>query len=205
MITSVIHLHNRSLSVFNEKERYEQLFKTIESVKEKIPNVYIVLLEGSEMTEDEKREIETSGVNNIVIENVAHLDKQQGEIHLLLSFLTSQLFREISTNYNIKTCSKMSGRYYFLSQYDFYSVPMDKCQCKLLSPRNVFVTTFYRFPYSHLPHFIHSLQQLVIHGILINVEHSFFQYNILDTEISTDLYVQGYIAPTGTLSLDGCI
>jgi hypothetical protein len=58
LITSVICIENKPLSythvrsVFSHKERFEQTKKTIESIREKIPNSKIFLVECSKLTED---------------------------------------------------------------------------------------------------------------------------------------------------------
>ena len=60
LITSVINTPNTPLSysktrsVFTREERFQQTKKTIQSIKEKIPNHTIMIVECTDFTEEEK-------------------------------------------------------------------------------------------------------------------------------------------------------
>ena len=60
LITSVINTPNKPLSysnvrsVFTREERYEQTKKTINSIKEKIPDCKLMIVECTDFTEEEK-------------------------------------------------------------------------------------------------------------------------------------------------------
>lgn len=61
LITSVINTPNKPLSysktrsVYNRNERFEQTKKTIQSVKEKLPNIKIMIVECTDFNDNEKR------------------------------------------------------------------------------------------------------------------------------------------------------
>lgn len=56
--SSVKHFEEKHLSAYNEQQRFEQTLKTIESVREKVKNSYIVLFEASSSPiEDKYRKI----------------------------------------------------------------------------------------------------------------------------------------------------
>lgn len=53
--SSIRHFHAEEYSAYKEEERFQQTLKTIESIKEKVPNSYILLFECSSSPIDDKQ------------------------------------------------------------------------------------------------------------------------------------------------------
>jgi hypothetical protein len=128
LITSIINTPNKPLSytntrsVFSRKERFEQTKLTIQSIKNKIPNNKILIVECSDFTEEEKIyfEKECDYILNLWNNTELHSDifglsKALGE-----GTLTMQGFRYINEN-NIRYANlfKISGRYWLNDKFDY--------------------------------------------------------------------------------------
>ena len=128
LITSIIHTPNKPLSytntrsVFSRKERFEQTKLTIQSIKKKIPNNKILLVECTDFTEEEKIyfEKECDYVLNLwskyeLHEDIFGISKALGE-----GTQTIESFKYIKEN-NICYANlfKISGRYWFNDKFDY--------------------------------------------------------------------------------------
>lgn len=204
IITSVIN-PKKCNSIYSQNERFEQLLNTINSINKKIPNPYIVILEGSKYTETMEISILTLGANIFYI-NVDNYDKQYGECNLLKSFLTSSFFNKLKS-YNILTINKISGRYYLTDNFIF-NYDNDTCTCLLVPPEKtwsaygVINTRFYSIPYKYLNYFVNGINKCS-QKLFIDIEHSFYLYNVIPIEkINKNilkLNLCGNIATTGEL------
>jgi hypothetical protein len=190
MITSVIHTIDKPLrsnldsyihprSVISHEDRYKQTLETIKSVKAKIPDSFIVLIEGSPLTKEEQDSFYETGCDYIfdeseILKDVINSDsKSLGETYMLLGFLESSYFK----NLEFQTLSKISGRYYLTDNFDFHKYPLDKvvCQCPISTVCN---TRYYRIP-SHLVNtYISSLKEFQIDPDLLNYKTDIEHYNI---------------------------
>lgn len=128
VISSLINTPNKPLSytntrsVFSRKERFEQTKLTIQSIKNKIPNNKILLVECSDFTEEEKIyfEKECDYVLNLWSKYELHKDifgisKALGE-----GTQTIEAFKYIKENnicYN--NLFKISGRYWFNDKFNY--------------------------------------------------------------------------------------
>ena len=128
LITSIVNTPNKPLSytntrsVFSRNERFEQTKLTIQSIKAKIPNHKILLVECSDFNEEEKLyfEKECDYILNLWPKKELHIDifgisKALGE-----GTLISQSFRYIKENnicYN--NLIKISGRYWLNDKFDY--------------------------------------------------------------------------------------
>lgn len=203
-ITSVIRPQNAP-SVFSERERFEQLLKSIQSAKSKVPNCYIAVLEGSVCTQDEIREMLQSGADHVLHVDIIHLDKQFGECWLLKTFFTSDIFSQLHHQHNFLTINKLSGRYFFKDEFTFH-YDGETCICKMTEPgvsystHGWLCTRYFSIPTKYLPNFLRGLDDC-IRSMFINVEHSFYRYNVIPLDkINLDVQtinVAGYIATTG--------
>lgn len=164
LITSVIHTVNAPLSysdsrsVYKHSTRLEQTIKTIESVIKYIPDPYIVLIEGSDLTSEEEKTLINSGLNKIhkvspqIKELINSPHKSVGEVNILLDYL-----KTMDGNEHYKTISKISGRYYLTDKFKWNKYPIDKAlyQCDSDKWCN---TRYYRFPMKYYHLFIKRLQ-----------------------------------------------
>ena len=121
LITSVINTPNKPLSysktrsVYNRRERFEQTKKTIQSVKEKIPNHTIMIVECTDFTEEEKYyfENECDYVLNLwekkeLHNNIFGTSKSLGEGTMTIESL--KYIEELKLEYQY--LYKISGRYW---------------------------------------------------------------------------------------------
>lgn len=128
LITSIINTPNKPLSytntrsVFSRKERFEQTKLTIQSIKAKIPNNKILLVECSDFNEEEKIyfEKECDYILNLwdkkeLHNNLFGISKALGE-----GTQTIEAFKYIKEN-NICYANlfKISGRYWLNNKFDY--------------------------------------------------------------------------------------
>jgi hypothetical protein len=128
LITSIINTPNKPLSytntrsVFSRKERFEQTKLTIQSIKAKIPNNKILLVECSDFNEEEKIyfEKECDYILNLwdkkeLHNNLFGISKALGE-----GTQTIEAFKYIKEN-NICYANlfKISGRYWFNDKFNY--------------------------------------------------------------------------------------
>jgi hypothetical protein len=209
IITSVIHFYHPS--VYSPEERLFQLTnKTIKSIKEKIPNPYIVVLEGGKLNKQEKNILKQSKIDELLHHDVSTYNKSGGELMLLGNYFFSNYFENLKNKKNIETISKISGRYFFTDNFNFYSHLKDDIVVKKIdktywSNQGIFETRYYRFPYSYVEMFKKKLQEILINGLHIDIEHSFYKYEVFPFEKIQEtsiMNVAGNIAPDGKAILD---
>lgn len=207
-ITSVIN--NFLPSMYLPEERLDQTTRTILSIKNKVKNPHIVILEGSSLSDSQIKQFKDSGADELLNYNVSGYNKSDGEATLIINYLNSSFYEKLIENYNIQTCNKFSGRYYFMDEHDFYKHPLDsfliaKKEKDTWSNKPLCETRYYRFPFSHAPIFKEKMNNLKKTGIYIDMEHTFYHYDILPLEkvLNVDkLYVSGNIAPDENLVFD---
>jgi hypothetical protein len=128
LITSVINTPNKPLSytntrsVFSRKERFEQTKQTIQSIKAKIPNNKILLVECTDFNEEEKLyfEKECDYILNLWNNKELHstifgISKALGEGTLTIQAIL--YIKENNICYN--NLIKISGRYWLNDNFDY--------------------------------------------------------------------------------------
>lgn len=130
LITSVLNIIKKELSyyhqrsVFHVHERFEQTLKTIKSIKEKIPHVYIIFCECSNMNLYQEYQNQIKQQVNIysnfyedikIKEAVQSIHKGYGEAHLVLKGFELLNKQKININYFFK----ISGRYFLNDTFQF--------------------------------------------------------------------------------------
>lgn len=208
VITSVTHPFLPSL--YSAKERFDQLVTlTIPSIQKKIPNPYLVIMEGSNLSNEQKNILKKSGVHELLYADVKNCDKSYGEITLLLKYFESVYFKNL-IHKNILSINKISGRYYLTEEYSFNSYPLNKvlvkkCEKSNWTDRGIFDTRYYRFPFSLYERYYNVLKKIATEGIFIDLEHSFYHYQIFEfdkIENIDKIYLAGNLAPDGQYILD---
>ena len=154
LITSIVNTPNKPLSytntrsVFSRNERFEQTKLTIQSIKAKIPNNKIVLVECSDFNEEEKIyfEKECDYILNLWHKKELHKDifglsKALGE-----GTLTSQGFIYLNEN-NISYTNlfKISGRYWLNDKFDYNIFNNQSLIFKKINDHNISVV-LYKIP-----------------------------------------------------------
>ncbi len=197
LITSVVYTNTQT--VFNSQERLNQLIESIKSVRDRVKNVYIVVIEGSFIT-NKDRELIQKYADFIFYFDVINLEKSMGEIYLIKSYLNYLVYN--NNNHikldSIETISKLSGRYLLTDDFVFYKYDNDK---SIVHTRTkVYQTTYYRFNAKYIHYFLSKLEDVLKTISYEDIEHSFFSNQVfpIDTIQSTqNLGIYGYISPTG--------
>lgn len=123
-ITSTIHYTDRKLSyslirsVYFPKERFGQLIRTIQSVREKIEGCFVVVLETSNLSREEKVFLES--ISDILVLFIDNKEAQKLSNGLYKGAAECALIRFFlkETRPTFKMLHKISGRYYLDNYYN---------------------------------------------------------------------------------------
>ena len=200
LITSVIK--NAILSPYlNEEERLEQTRVSINTVKSKIPNAYIVIIEGSPLDDDLYNKFIDFGANEVFYASVEGLGKSAGELTLLCSYLSSDNFKKISND--CESLSKLSGRYYLTDDFDFSDEYIIYSIDKSWSGRGACSTRYWKVQKDYIPTVINKLETIKNNiGYFVDIEHAFYYYDTIpQSKIKKDklVGVAGIVSPFGKL------
>lgn len=156
LITSVICTPNTPLSyttarsVYSHEERFEQTKRTIESVKQKIPNLKILIVECSNLSFDQEEYLKKNTDyflnlynNEKIRKNTSSVSKSLGEGTMTLCALQYLLDNNIGFNNLIK----ISGRYWLSDNFDYNKFNNNNIVIKYIDNNkdNVF-TALYQLP-----------------------------------------------------------
>jgi hypothetical protein len=218
-ITSIIHTPNIPLSytntrsVYNHMERFEQLKNTITSVRNKIPNNKIFIVECSPLDDVEKDYlVENSDIflnlydlnDQNIINNVYSLSKSLGEGTLTIHALKYL----IENNIMFDSFYKLSGRYWLSSHFNYENFNNDTIVVKKINNDiNNLITSLYKLPKKNVPKWLdfllnsmHEMQQCIGAEVLF----ARFINSIKDDEkiYLEKIGVSGNIAVCGTLVIE---
>lgn len=186
IVTSVVDCPQRR-NLFTRKERFEQTKKTIDTIRLKIPNSFIILIDVTDFTEEEHDYFKSScnyiincANNNEAIYSVLqHNNKSFGERYYLLeSIKVIQHLLEIYPN--IRNIFKICGRYYLNDDFMYSVYDNDKIVVNLVDPNlwaNACTTVFFKLPIEQLNNFYN--QTLASGNSLstgLSIEHSMYAY-----------------------------
>ena len=205
LVTSVTNVSNPGLSVFSNEERLKHLTDlTIPSIRKHIKNAYICLIEGSDLHSEDLYKI---GFDYVFHQDLQNENKSEGELRLLEGFLTSASFNRLCSMFEFQNIYKISGRY-FLNE-NFTAPPEGMCLAKhnpkTWSGQGIYETRLYSLPYSLLKDYKFKINQILNDGVFIDIEHSFYRYNIFPdgrVHSPSKIGISGYLAPTGQLIED---
>jgi hypothetical protein len=138
IVTSLVRLKNADTSVFSAEERFQQTIATIHSIRNKLPQALIVVLEAS------------FGAKTLVVFNdvfmyyidhalIDHSSKSVAEAMILQVFLTSRCYENLSRSKKYMVC-KISGRYGLDLNFDITNLHPNKINYKGIE------TVFFAFP-----------------------------------------------------------
>lgn len=168
LITSVIDPPNISLSysktrsVFNKEERFEQTKKTIKTIKEKLLNYDIIIVECSNLNDNELNYFKNNSKYFINFFNDTKLrkkiyskSKSLGEGTMTIESIKFILEKNI----NFKNLIKISGRYWLNNNFNLEIFNNDNIICKKINGNiNNINTVLYKLPYSYVKDFLSFLQ-----------------------------------------------
>jgi len=143
IITSYIVSTN---SVYTPEQRYEQTKKTIESVKEKIPNCYIVFIDITELNQEQieyfkqNTDLFLNETENEELKSKVLHNKSYGEISYLMYSIDVCNDFELDYTFKrfpkLKAIYKVGARYYLNEYFDYNKFNVDKDVCKLIHLTN---------------------------------------------------------------------
>ena len=207
LVVAVTNVNNPHLSCFSPTVRLGQLKNTINTVREKIPDSHIVIIEGSLLTSEQKNEMISFNADEIIerSDEVTPI-KSLGEITLIREYLESIKFQELTKKYSIKNYVKISGRYELTDSFKFRDddITIKKSEPhETWSGKGVCETRFYQFPFYMLDYYKAKLDIIIEEGIEIDIEHSFYKHSVVPHHDSVkEIGLKGYLAPTGVLIND---
>jgi thymidylate synthase len=173
LITSVVNTPNKPLSysnvrsVFSREERFEQTKKTIQSVKEKIPNHKIIIVECTDFTEEELNYFkkECDYVLNLWDRKELH-DKIFGTSKALgEGTMTIQALQYMIKNkFEYKNLFKICGRYWLNNDFNYEIFDNSNIMFKKIrgNINNIF-TSFYKIPNNNINILLDFLIKTEIH------------------------------------------
>jgi hypothetical protein len=211
LITSIVNTPNKPLSytntrsVFSRNERFEQTKLTIQSIKAKIPNNKILLVECSDFNEEEKIyfEKECDYILNLWDKKELHctifgLSKALGEGTLTIQALLCIKQKNICYN----NLFKISARYWLNDNFDYNIFNNEMLILKKINDNNI-STVLYKFP-----HYIQEFLQVFLEDNYYNMKN-FISYETLfsnflksikynNTILFDKLGVSGYVTVCGS-------
>ena len=191
IITSVIHQPKSSypqkpkpFGIFNSEERFKQTFRTIDTIRNHIPQSYIILVEGSELSNDERTHMRTY-VDDIYETNIDNYSKSAGEATLIYRYLMSDKFNDIKED--IQTLSKISGRYYLTEKFNWNNLPHTKFIVKFINKswlgHPAYYTIYYCIPKNYIDYFTNGLHQYILSNEFNigwpDIEHCFYHFDVI--------------------------
>jgi hypothetical protein len=160
LITSVIRTSKNNLSytntrsVYTHKQRFEQTKKTIETIKEKIPNHKIFIIECSELTSEEYSYLNDNSDyflnlnDNPQIKKCVHgISKSLGEGSMTICAL------DYMDNNNIEydNLIKISGRYWLSSKFNYEKFNNSNIVIKYIeNDQSNVLTALYKLPKKYI-------------------------------------------------------
>lgn len=166
-ITIVTSLLNCSMqrSVFTREERYLQTKNTLETIRAKIPNGLILLIDITKFTQEEEDyfkancDVIINESNNVKMIDIVHDDKNNGErCYLLTAIDTINIL--LSTYPNITNIFKVSGRYFLNQNFNYNNFCNDKTCVFVVDPNiwsNAVATCLFKLSVYQLNNFYNKL------------------------------------------------
>ena len=182
-----------------DEKRVEECKHTVQSLRKHVPNVFVVVNEGSSY----KWKEEELQADKLTYTSVQGLHKSHGDHWLWFSMFSSDWFQTLCKEHDVKTAAKISGRYYLLDNFTWKIENETLHLAKYRLHDQVMVTYYFRFHKDFFPHVLTTCQQIENAwraGRLnhTDIEHAMFQYNVLDPRFAiaeeTPIGVGGWCA-----------
>lgn len=168
LITSVINTPNKPLSysktrsLFNADERFNQTLKTLKTIKAKIPNCKLLIVECSETTENIKQIENLSDYflnlydKKEIKNDIFGISKSLGEGLMTINAIKYIINNKLQFNNLIK----ISGRYWLSDYFNYNNFNNNKIIVKKIKNdiNNIF-TGLYKLPYNIINIFLNYLEK----------------------------------------------
>ncbi len=150
-------------SIYSTEIRFSQTIKTIESVKQYIPNVYIILFDNSNFTPYEFNQLKNLvnvfiNVTNEEIDYYTNISLNKAYSELCQTYYT---IREIS-NLKFKNFFKITGRYLINETFDYkiFDNEFNIFKHNPIFDENFYYTSFYKISYSNFNNYSNVINEL---------------------------------------------
>ena len=164
-ITSLVNC-NPSRTIYSRKDRFLQTKFTIQTVREKIPNSFIILIDITDFTQEERDffnsscDIVINEYNSEIAKKCVfeHPNKSYGERYYLLRCFEELISRNII--HNVKNIYKVSGRYYLDNKFNYDDYNNDKTVVKIVDEKlwkNACTTCLFKLSIKDADIFFNSL------------------------------------------------
>jgi hypothetical protein len=175
-----------------EDERLEQLCKSVKTAINKIPNPYIIILEGGTQNTQDDTVLLNNGANAIfhydLVKNGKRLQdpnrsKSYGEMTLFIEFFNSSKFKELRPS--VKSISKLGGRA-FLNEsfvFDDSDNSVIRWQPVSWSGKGNCSQRYWKVSASKIDYVITKYNEMLKRfNEVIDIEHGFYQFNVIPFE-----------------------
>jgi len=210
IITSVINIPNKPFSytdvrsTYNREERFQQTKHTIITLKNKIPNNKIILVECSELNEEEIEYMNKNVDyfinlygNDYLEKYIFGLSKSLGENTLILRAIDYLTDNNIQYN----NLYKISGRYWLTDNFDYNNYNNNKIiYVHEKTNKNDIYSSFYKLNVKHVKSYVDFIiehKELLVNCICAEIFLGLFINHVVDESEKIKIEfagVAGYIA-----------
>lgn len=212
LVTSLVKPKDGYNSVFSTEERFQQTIHTINTIRKKVPDALIVVLEASHgpktlvMFDD----VFMFYIDHALIENP--YSKSIGEAKILQIFLNSECYKNLTKTSDYMVF-KISGRYFLDDNFDIGKFHPYKINSRAVNTKNdpnhghmntnpdmCTVTSLFSFPSEMTDFFLERLQHVidVIPRVGSDIEHHLFHSVASDIIHNMDIIGISGIQTTGS-------
>lgn len=175
-----------------EDERLEHLCKSVRTAINKIPNPYVVILEGGTQNTQDDTALLSNGANAIfhydLVKNGKRLQdpnrsKSYGEMTLFIEFFNSSKFKELRSS--VKSVSKLGGRAFLNESFVFDDSDniVIRWQPVSWSGKGNCSQRYWKVPVSKIDYVITKYNEMHKRfNEVIDIEHGFYQFNVIPFE-----------------------
>jgi hypothetical protein len=208
LVTSCIHVnfekgwtYSKVRSAFSGTERFQDTQKTIQSIRQKMPDSKIVWLEGTKLDEDQEvycRKAADVYLNlsecSWIQEAVDSNKKGFGEVRKLIRGLEILESMDYFLKNNIRRIFKISGRYWLSQEFDDKKYSLDKNSFRMYSNQSV-STALYSIAIQNIEEYKRILNRcnIFFEKDGCGLEILFFRYLESDIKQLSKMFVQGWI------------
>lgn len=213
LITSILKppdtpfTYSKKRSVFTSDERFDQTKKTITEARKKIPDVTIMLIEASKLTDKQNTYFKQNTdlfynlIDTDLIEHIYSKHKAKAEFTQIRFGLT-KFFELYGSSSKYVHFFKQCGRYYFNDKFIYEQYDNNNIVAKKINNNiNNIYTSAYKIPVSKLPIF---LDFIITNDKLLTKEGAepffanFIKANVDDVKFVDKIYNDGYVSVCGT-------
>jgi hypothetical protein len=161
-------------SIYSSKERFHQTIDTIQSVRQYIPNSYIILFDNSKFNDYEYNLLKCSTnifintLNDGTLNEYTNVKQSKFYGELAQTVKTIRYIRNHLVALNIQNFFKISGRYLVNETFDYTKYDNDNNIFKrniYVLDRKYFYTSFYKIGKSYLETFFDKIESLYMKSI----------------------------------------